>query len=994
MSCGYICISGDAFNLDLQYQIYYSLLALIQTPIKSYFMQKLHKYKFEYDKPKEEFFDSLSESLPAETSSPKKLGEYLLEEDFCSNDTINLAVEAQQTLQKQDVYKPLGKIMVESDHIDSEALKFFLYNQWVDILSTANLFQKIPRQSVVKLARVADQYVLPPDTVIFNDGDLGDTFCVIVSGHVRIFRQTEDGVDNTLTTLGPGNGFGEIALLTGTPRSASVSTIESTSILVIPKNAFDKVLEENPELAKTFARILADRLKAINDHLGEVTETENAFKQLATEQSIQIGYGLLGESKIFQKLKNSIADVSQNKQPVLIVGELGTEKRSAALVIHQLSGRADAPFLVFDAETADKEGPASGEKHPDSLKMELGQASALFGHKKGAISFAKTKRLGLLELVSEGTLLIAGVDQLALSVQKKLAAFIRTGDVYPMGSQNPVCSSVRIIASTTDDLAKRVQEGLFDPLLYKLLIPQLITLPPLRQRINDLKLIVDFFVERYSEQTGKQIREVEPDAYQQIMTYDWPGNIDELKVVIRRAVHLSSGKTLSPEHLFIGMTPGEGKVIFNLLKTQTAQRLYKSRLFPVLPQIVTVLFLGFLIGMGYFASQQADSNISIILTWGLWEPTLAILWLLVARSWCALCPLGAISEFLSKYFSLGLKVPAFIRKYGLYGAGVGICVIIWAEPAFHLMDSPRATAVLLTVILSLATVAGLLFRRRAWCRYLCPLGHFSGIMSRCSIIEFRANTNVCNNDCPDHSCYTGNDDGNGCPMLEGPFSMGSNQHCILCGNCIKTCPKQSPRLNLRLPAYELWNVLKSDKVLSIIVPLLIGTQLFRGIEGSVFFHNVKDLFGPHWVSISIAMISCLIVALLFVQTVGSITFKKLRDASLKRKDLFVYGIVPLVFSFEFAYQSNLFLTHAGQVFPVLGRQLGYNWESFGSGIEPGMIKFLQTICLIMGIFISRAIMYSLARTHEETFLEGRTRKNRGTVLLLGAVYIILFISAV
>ncbi len=957
-------------------------------------MQKLNKYKFEYDKPHEEFLDSLSKPFPAGTYDLKKLGEYLLQEDFCSKDTIDLAVEAQQTLQKRGIYKPLGKIMVESEYISPEVLKCFLYHQWADILSTADLFQEIPRQSVVKLAMIADQYVLPSDTVIFHEADQGDTFCIIISGHVRVFRLTEDGIDNTLATLGPGDGFGEIALLTGAPRSASVTTVEPTSILVIPKNEFDKVLEENSELAKTFARILANRLKAINVHLDEATETEKAFKRLVTEQSTRVEHDLVGKCKVFQKLKNGITDVSQNKQPVLIEGELGTERRSAALEIHQRSDRADTPFLIFEAETADAGAPPAGGSRHDSLQLELDQESALFGHKKGALSFAKTRRLGLLEVGNEGTLLIEGIDHLALSVQRKLVSFIRTENVYPLGSENPVHSSARIIASTTIDLAERVQAGKFDPHLYKLLASQSITVPPLRERKRDLKLIVDHFIERYSEQVGKRIKEVEPGAYQQIMTYNWPGNIDELKVVIRRAVNLSPADTLSPEHLFIGMAPVEGKITFNLLKTEPAQRLFKSSLFPVLPQIVTILFFGLLMGMGYFASQQADKNIAIILTWGFWWPTLVILWLLVARGWCAVCPLGAMSEFFSKFFSLGLKVPTFIREYGFYIAAAGLCLIIWAEITFHMVDSPMATAVLLTVLLFVNIAAGLLFRHRVWCRYLCPLGHLSGIMSRCSILEFRANTNVCNNDCPDHSCYTGNKDVNACPMMQGPFSISSNQHCILCGNCIKACPKQSPRLNLRLPAYELWNVLKADKILSIIVPLIIGTQLFRGFERSVLFHNVKDLFGPPWAGTSAAMILCLMIAILFVNTAGSIAFQKLKDASLRKRDLFVYALVPVAFSFEFAYNSKLFMVYAGQLLPVLGRQLGYNWNVFGLGIGPGIIKVLQVMCVLLGVLASQAIINSLARTHEETFLKRQPWKKRGAILLLGAVYIILFVSAV
>jgi len=950
-------------------------------------MKKLYKYRFEYDKPSKEFFNALARPLVSKTGDPKKLGEYLLQEDYCTKNTINLAMDTQQTLQQQDIYKPLGKIMVESAFISPEALKSFLYNQWIDILSAADLFQKIPRSSVVKFAMVADQYVLPPKVVVFHEEDPGDTFCVIVSGRVRVFRQTRDGIENTLTTLGPGDGFGEISLLTGAPRSASVATIETTSMLVIPKNEFDKILAENPELARTFARILADRLKAVNDHLGEATETKKAFKQLVTDQSVRVEQDLQGKSKLFQKLKKSLTEASQNQQPLLIAGELGTEKRSAALEIHQHSDRAEAPFLVFDAGTA-KDG-----SRPDSVQLELAQASALFGHKKGAFSFAKTRRLGLLEVANEGTLLIEGIEHLTFSVQKNLADFIETGNVRPLGNPSPVQSSVRIITCTTTFLPTRVKDSRFDPGLHALLAPGLITLPPLRQRKKDLKLIVDYFVRRYCEQTGKNVPKIEPGAYQQIMTYDWPGNTEELKIVIRRAVHLCSGDTLSPEHLFIGMAPVEGKITFNLLKTEPVQRLFKSRLYPALPQIVTLLFFGLLMGMGYFANRQADSNITITLTWGFWEPTLALLWLLTARSFCAVCPMGALSEFLSKSFSLDLKVPAFIRDHGFYLAAAGLCLIIWAEPTFHMLESPRATAGLLTVILALTATTGLLFRRRAWCRYLCPLGHLSGIMSRCSILEFRANTDVCNNDCPDHSCYTGNRDTDGCPMMVGPFSMNSNQHCILCGNCIKTCSKQSPRLNLRLPAYELWNALKSDKILSVIVPLLIGTQLFRGFTGSVFFHYVNGFFGPPWLATSLVMILCLGLALLFVPSAGFLSFRKLKASNLKKKDLIVYVLVPLAFSFEFAYQAKLFLVYAGQLLPVLGRQLGFHWESLGLGVDPGVIKILQILCVLLGILTAQAILHSLARTHEDLLPEDRPQKKRWPVLQLGIIYIILFISS-
>jgi DNA-binding NtrC family response regulator/ferredoxin len=953
-------------------------------------MEKLKQYKYDRDITSGTPPDIQQIRNGQRGAANKKIGDYLVDEKICTEKVIDLAVELQRTLSKQGVYKPLGKIMVDEDYIDADVLARYVFRQWVDILSSAPLFKDLSLDSVVKIAALADHYLIPNDIEIIREHDPGDTFCMIISGSVRVYRTTEDGHENILAILGRGDCFGEMALLTGAPRSASVATVEPTSLLVVPKNDFDSVLANNSDLSMTFAKILADRLKASNIHLSKATETEKAYRRFVTEQSTSIDYRLLGKSKIFRKLQESIATVAKNKNPVLITGELGTEKQTAAWEIHELSDQPESPFLIFDAETAHIASSQAEMKSQDAVQTEIGQKSALFGHKKGSFSFAKTRRLGLIEVGNGGTLVIENIEHLAESVQLNLLNFIKTGTFSPFGEQVFTHSSVRLIVTTTGNLTRQVESGRFNRELYQLFTPQIIMLPPLRSHKKDLNLIVDSLVQRYSEQTGKSITGINPSAYQQIMTYDWPGNLDELKVVIRRAVNVTQSDMLGAEHLFIGLTPVEGKITFNLLKLEKVQRLFKNRLFPLLPQVAAILFFAMLLFLGYYSSPHADSNISSVLTWGLWWPSLAILWLLIARAWCAICPMGAVSELLSRFFSLGLKVPHFIREYGFYISGLGFCIIIWLESTVSMPYSPRYTAMLITIIITLAALCGLLFQRRVWCRFICPLGHLSGIMARCSILELRANSNVCNNDCIDHSCYVGNEDGPGCPMFEGPFSLNSNQHCILCGNCVKVCPKQSPHLNLRLPGYELWNVLKPDRIMSVIVPLIIASQLFRGFETTAFYHAGEVFFGQRWIAMTISFLVSVIISLLLIRFAGWFAFRHLKDPSIKKADLFVYALLPLAFSFELAYQLKPFFMRAGQFFPVLGHQLGLYWDFLGVSAHSGFVKTLQIFIVIVGMCASRAILLSLACKHEEDHLPSHTLRRRWPIVLLSALYIWLF----
>ncbi len=649
----------------------------------------------------------------------KKIGGYLIEHKVCDEITLIAALEVQSSLSKEGVYQPIGKIILEKNELDPAVLESCLKQQRIDILSHNSMFKELPSKALSRIAEVAENYVIPQNTIVVKEHDPGDSYFIIISGKVQIFKGSDEGDETILATLGSGNGFGEMSLLTGAPRSASVKTLAPTSFLVVQKNSFDQVIAENPELSKIFLKILSERLALSDVQLAKTSATERAYQQFISQQGAEPELELVGESKLIRRLRESIAALPAD-DPVLITGEPGTEKKIVAGIVHRKTRGTDKPFLILDAKNVNLVSSEPEGTKPDQLQLELAQESALFGHERGAFSFAKTRRLGFIEVCNKGTLVIENVDQLVESIQLKLAQFLRNGCFTPLGRCELCESSVRIVTTSSTDLAELVSAGTFNQELYALLAPQTLTVPPLNKRKKDIRLIVQSRIEHYNKLFSKEVKDIDSEAYNKLMAYDWPGNTDELDVVVRRAVNLSSSDTLMPEHFFIGLVQIEGKLTFNLLKLEQVRDVLQSRFFPVLPQVVTAFFFVLLFLIGFFGNQLPESNVTVILTWGMWWPFLVLSWFLAARIWCALCPMGALSDLLSKFCSKQLSVPRFIRNYGLYLGALGMLLIFFAEAASSMPFSPRGTSVLLLCITIFAAASGLLYSRRVWCRYLCP----------------------------------------------------------------------------------------------------------------------------------------------------------------------------------------------------------------------------------------------------------------------------------
>jgi len=232
---------------------------------------------------------------------------------------------------------------------------------------------------------------------------------------------------------------------------------------------------------------------------------------------------IISQSGEMEEVLNTAARVAKSKASVLIRGESGTGKELIACAIHFASPRKDQPFVVVNVA---------------ALSENLIE-SELFGHEKGAFTGATQQRIGRFEQADDGTLFIDEVGDIPLPVQVKLLRAIQFGEIERIGSNKPVKVNVRIIAATHRNLEEMIKKGEFRDDLYYRLNVVTIHIPPLRQRKTDIPILVDHFIKKYSEENGKDIKGITREALDQLMKYDFPGNVRELENIIERAIVLA-----------------------------------------------------------------------------------------------------------------------------------------------------------------------------------------------------------------------------------------------------------------------------------------------------------------------------------------------------------------------------------------------------------------------------------------------------------------------
>ncbi len=253
-------------------------------------------------------------------------------------------------------------------------------------------------------------------------------------------------------------------------------------------------------------------------------ERENRELRRALEQRHRFER-LVGKSRPMQEIYRLIDQVAPSKSTVLIHGESGTGKELVAQAIHKRSPRAGRAFVVVNSS---------------SIPTELLEDN-LFGHVRGAFTGATGAKPGLLEAADGGTVLFDEISTVAPEVQVKLLRVIQEKEFLPLGAVESRTSDVRILAATNEDLRTLVSQGRFREDLYYRINVIRVPLPPLRERVEDIPLLVEHFLEKYSEENRKTVRRLAPEVLDRFLRHPWPGNVRELENAIERGVVLAHG---------------------------------------------------------------------------------------------------------------------------------------------------------------------------------------------------------------------------------------------------------------------------------------------------------------------------------------------------------------------------------------------------------------------------------------------------------------------
>jgi DNA-binding NtrC family response regulator len=293
----------------------------------------------------------------------------------------------------------------------------------------------------------------------------------------------------------------------------------------IVREAFKLGVEDFLEKPFEIDELLALARRAVRS---QRLQTEKQY--LLSERDAEFNhYGIVGRSRAMQEVLQRAELVAQTKSTVLITGETGTGKEMVARAIHHRSAQRDMPLIKVNCAAI-----------PETLLE-----SELFGHVRGAFTGAMMTKRGRFALADGGSIFLDEIGTLTTAIQAKLLRVLQEREFEPLGAERTQKVDVRVIAATNRDLKQMVSESKFQEDLYYRLNVIPIDIPSLRERREDIPVLVEHFVEKHRQRTGKRIDRLEPEVLDALQRYDWPGNVRELENTIERAVVLSTGPVMT-----------------------------------------------------------------------------------------------------------------------------------------------------------------------------------------------------------------------------------------------------------------------------------------------------------------------------------------------------------------------------------------------------------------------------------------------------------------
>jgi CRP-like cAMP-binding protein/polyferredoxin len=817
-----------------------------------------------------------------------------------------------------------------------------------DELRQSYLFQDIPSSSIEQIAAGAKVESYAPGAYIYRKGEDGQTFYIVSDGKVELIDEHE-GTPIVVGHIQSGGHFGEVSLLTDKPRSLSIRAITKARIVTFDRTWFEDVLLADRQLHQALDKALAERLSRASqenfengsysgDTSGDRKESGGHFQSAGSSRIAQEGpffsYHVHEDLEFARDVQKRIQHFANLSSPVFLTGESGTGRRLVAKQIHLHSDQKSTPYIELDLRQFE---PWIWE-------------GKLFGYEKDTFPYSSGRQLGIFEQLHSGVVVLCHVEHLSINLQKKLCAAIKYGKFSAIDGKTELPFGVRLIFIASRSLEVLKQEAIFIPELLDILAGHVFLLTPLREHKRDIPSLVTYHIRQYCLEQNKEIMSISPDAMNQLMKYDWPGNLTELANVIQRAVMVAQKDQIISEQILLGLPRTEGKFVFNLLRVKKIRSLLEHKLFPILPRVIVAVLFCFGIIALFLGPQDAERNIGITLAWYVGWPLLIVSFFFLPRFWCSICALSSPGKILQQILKPTRKVPAFIVNYSGWIMAILGLIFFWVEIVWNAYENPRLTGIILLSISCGALVFSAFFQRYAWCRYVCPLGALNAIFSMPSILELRANRQMCENHCLEHACYKGTDDTPGCPMFRHPFLVDNNRDCILCGRCVKNCQLHSTQLNLRLAPQELWFI-QSPRLVDSFLVVGLGIVFYLLARHADFLNFIQNqqfipilngtLAGSllYWGMIVAAwgsyLLMCWLQGFLSSQKPGKIA------AALG------YGLIPLVLGGYLAIYTRMFIQGGWRLVPNFMTLFGVEMqaEEFQLLSPQGVTTLLDIIVL-------------------------------------------------
>ena len=604
--------------------------------------------------------------------------------------------------------------------------------------------------------------------------------------------------------------------------------------------------------------------------------------------------GVVGASRYAQRLRQDLINAAEdpNNRTLMIRGEPGLGKNNLAALVHFGSNQRRKLLVRLDATDL------------------------------------KTKADVLLDAIGENTLLVSSVDQLDPELQQRLAA-MANGE-HPGFSGRVIFTSESCVPSLDA-------------------ISQVIRVPPLRVRRSDLGDWLRYQLRLQSPGLGWVKPPALPEAVvRRLQNHDFADNLRELEGLVNRALRQARRQNhdLPPAVLVEEMFWTEQRkerARFDLWRWKPqlrgwmrAPKLWDGLLFGLVSWLFVVVNLVLWLG-----PQDRAANPMLNLFWAWWWPLILLSYPLVGRLWCAICPFmvwGQITQKLTPWRKKSWP-HGDMDRWGAPVLAAGFAVILLWEEVWNLENTAWLSSCLLLLITAGAVVGSLLFEKRFWCRYLCPVGGMNGLFAKLSILELRAESGTCSGSCSSYACFKGGAaDGegletNGCPLGSHPAHLSDNRNCVLCMSCVQACPNRSPQLRLRPPAADLqpnMHTPSSERGLILV------------LAGGICLHHWQRLLG--WLPLApsslhegplLARLSFAVLALALPAAIG-----------LWLNHRWLYAGLPLLWALLLARHLPIGMAEAGTVLP-------HGWPQWSA--DPHVIGFCQTLVVGIG-WIGAAIL--------------------------------------